>query len=70
MNNHWYSIGTYKHTKCVNCGTIHIDLARLDHHSGICPHCKIECIWYDLGEGKSIQIVPAFAPTPFLNFIQ
>ena len=65
----WFTLGSYESIKCLNCGTVHSDIASLDHHSGICPNCNIECIWFDLGNGKQIQVIPEFAPNPMREFI-
>ena len=36
----------------------------------ICPTCKIECIWYDCGKRKVVQLIPSFAPKEFQMFIK
>lgn len=70
MNKTWYTLGTYENIECANCGFINKDVQSLDHHPSICPKCQIECIWYDLGKRKVIQIIPDHAPPEFNKFIK
>ncbi len=53
-----------------NCDNQFVGLETLDHHSGICPSCNIECIWFSFKEGKTLQIIPKYAPKEFLSFIE
>lgn len=66
----WYSLGNYEKIKCSNCGTEQCNIQALDHHLMICPACQIQCIWYDLGNRKVLQVIPSFAPIEFRKFIQ
>jgi hydrogenase maturation factor HypF (carbamoyltransferase family) len=66
----WYSVGSYNEIMCSNCKFIHANLHDMDHHARICPNCNIECIWFDLGNEKAIQIIPNFAPAEFKRFIE
>ena len=70
MIKNWYSLGNYERTECTNCSKEQSNIASLDHHPMICPNCQIECIWYDLGSGRTIQIVPSLAPIEFRLFIK
>lgn len=70
MDYNWYSLGNYKSTQCSNCNTKINDAHAVDHHVGICPACKIKCIWYDMGNNKVLQIIPQYAPTEFKRFIE
>lgn len=70
MTNKWYSLGKQNGITCSNCNSIHKNIGVLDHHSTICPECKIECVWYDLGNNKVIQIIPSLAPNQFIKFIK
>ena len=70
MSKNWYSLGNYKKIKCGNCNAEFSEHGFLDHHSGICPVCQIECIWYNLDTNKVIQIIPNFAPPEFKLFIR
>lgn len=66
----WYSLGTYENIKCSNCSVQQNNVQALDHHSMVCPKCQIKCIWYDLGKGKVLQVIPSLAPVEFRKFIQ
>ena len=70
MQKQWYSIGNYNQIECGNCNKIQGNVVSMDHHSGECPDCKIECIWYDLGNGKGIQIISSNAPIEIQSFIK
>jgi hypothetical protein len=70
MIENWYNLGTYKEIKCRNCGKEQHDVQAMDHHSTTCPSCKIECIWYDMGEGKVLQVIPSLASLEFRMFIE
>lgn len=66
----WYTLGTYNDIKCMNCRVTQNDIQSMDHHMMICPNCLIECIWYDLGNKRVIQIIPSLAPEVFRSFMQ
>ena len=70
MIKNWYNLGTYEQIKCSNCNKKQHDIQTMDYHPMICPECQIECIWFDLGNEKVLQIIPSFAPKEFRMFIQ
>jgi hypothetical protein len=36
----------------------------------ICPNCQIQCVWYDFGKSRVLQVIPSLAPTIFRSFIE
>ncbi|GAA3518927.1 hypothetical protein GCM10022393_36330 [Aquimarina addita] len=70
MKKKWYQIGILDKNLCSNCNSEFQGLQTLDHHSQICPSCKIECIWFSFKNEKTLQIIPEFAPKEFQTFIK
>jgi len=70
MDYNWYSLGDYNSTQCGNCNSKIENAHAVDHHSGICPECKIQCIWFDIGKNKVLQIIPDKASKEFKKFIE
>jgi hypothetical protein len=69
MNQKWFQYGDWKSITCVNCTDIIEDMTWSDHQPRICPSCNIECIYYDMGNRRMVQIVPEFAPETFQAFL-
>ncbi len=68
--NKWYTISNHHKNKCGNCSKTFEGLATLDHHYGICPNCKIQCIWFGLKNKQTLQIIPKHAPKSFSRFLK
>lgn len=65
----WYRFSENNESVCVNCEYVNLGLNVLDHHMSVCPNCGVECIWFDMGFGKGVQIIPENAPKEMRLFI-
>ncbi len=70
MKKEWLIKGDHKKINCGNCGKTQTAISTMDHHSGICPDCNINCIWYYLTNENVAQIIPEFAPNSVKLFIE
>lgn len=66
----WYKVSRKNKSICGNCEKSFDKVVSLDHHSGYCPNCQIECIWFYFEENKTLQIIPEYAPKEFVLFIK
>ncbi len=66
----WYKVSKSNKNICGNCNGQFEGLQSLDHHSGICPECRIDCIWFSFKDDKTLQVIPEYAPKGFLIFIR
>ena len=68
----WFSLSAVGGTvlRCAECG-VSFDLEGpcLDHHSGVCPACGIECVFLD-SRRRIIQIVLRNAPAVLVESIR
>lgn len=70
MIDNWMSIGDYSGVKCINCNVLIKDAHAVDHHSGYCPNCQEESIFFDFGENRVLQIALEKSPSTFQKFIK
>jgi hypothetical protein len=70
MNKRWFSVGSSDEVICANCDVLQKGIYSHDHHPCICPNCKIDCFWYDVVSGRTLQIIPEYAPNEIKQFIQ
>ena len=55
---------------CPRCGNIvTLDAPALDHHSGWCPKCSVECLFFSFSDSH-IQIVLEDAPSELRSVIR
>ena len=65
----WYSIGTQKGVTCLNSNNAIQGVGFTHTDTGVCPSCRITCIFYGIGKTHVIQIIPDYAPSSFKKFI-
>lgn len=70
MNN-WISIGNKEEVSCITCKEIIPNSGFIDHHGGVCPNCKIQCVFFYIAFDveRLIQVVPSKAPSSLKKFI-
>lgn len=68
-NKKWFTTGKQKGIACLNCGNILTDVGYIHTNTGVCPSCKIQCIFYGIGMEDVIQVLPQNAPESFRKFI-
>ena len=65
----WYSIGNQEGVTCINCNHRITRVGYIHTNTGVCPTCKIPCIFYGIGKNDVIQVLPDKAPDSFKKFI-
>lgn len=69
--NNWLAIGSRAQgVQCVSCTSNIAEFIGVDHHPRICPYCKVESFFFDLGNSKLVQILPHEAPNVVRRFIR
>ncbi len=66
----WFTIGSQNGNECLNCNASIKDVGYTHTNTGVCPNCKIPCIFYGSGKKKVIQVIPERSPESFKKFIQ